>query len=203
MLSGINLKSPWVLGGAGLLFVVLLIGSRSGGNNNASLGVASQNIATGANVQLAEYSTALQAENMQTMASRDVAILGLTLGYLTKNNDNLVAMKSIDAGVNVHTSDNQTLLRLTSVNNATYEKIAPALANIAAANQQALATISGNTATSIAGINANVSRDIANIASMSRQNDNIWGQGGVAQNAGGILSGIGQGIGGIMSIFGL
>lgn len=195
----IDYKNPWVLGGAGLLLVVILMRS-GGGGGDTSLGVASQNVATGANVQLAGMSTALQGQALEINAARDVSILGLSLGWLAKNSDTMLAQQELASAVDVHKNDNTTLFKLTSVNNATYEKIAPALANIAAANAQALANISAQTAMTINGQNINAQMSWANLQA-GQQNANR--NANLVSNAGGILGGLGSGIGSILGAFGL
>jgi hypothetical protein len=195
-MSEFNWKSPYVIGGAGLLVVLLLVVASHGSapsDNGAGAAIASQGLATNANVQLAGLETSLQATEDQIAGSvaianaqQDTATFGLALGFLNNLDNNNLARTQTDAAVRVNTD-----------NNATYRMVAPELATISANNQQALATISANEATSIAGINASAATTIAGEKTQSGIDSQLIGSG--AGLAGNILNNIG----GIASVFGL
>lgn len=197
-----HLKSPWVIGGGALLVVLLVMGKSGTGTNgsNGALGVASQGVATSANVQLAGLSSEVSMERDQTSASRDVATLGLALGYLNHIDDNNVVRASTQAAVDMKHDENSTLIRLTSGNNETFVKIAPQLAQISASNSQALAGIASSEAQAIASINAN-----AMITATQLNKQQSFGQSlaGTGIGLGALGSGLGNFASGIGSLFGL
>lgn len=193
-----NWKSPWVLGGGALLLFLLIAGKSGGSSNSASLGVASQNISTSANVQLAALSTQLQAEQDQTGAAVDIAgmqsqtsNLGLAFGYLSNIDSNNVQRATIDAGVKVNGDNNTTLLKLTSANNDTFAKIAPELASISASNAQALASIQAGEAETLATISQNGMLNRLNSSNNSQLlNTGISAAPGILGALGGLLGGL-------------
>lgn len=188
----INWKSPWVLGGGGLLLIVLIMAGKGGASSTSGAdGVASQSVATSANVQLAQLSIGLQAEQDQTGAAETIAlaqnqgsIFGMALSYLTNIDNNNVTRGNTAAAVSVNTDNNTTLLKLTSANNGTFEKIAPELATISASNAQALASIQAGEAETIATTNANAMLEGNRIQGQTQQtqstNSLLGGLGGIA-----------------------
>lgn len=124
-------KHPYVLvGGVGALILVLYLGSSGGGGNS---GVAA---AESANVSLANLSGALQSHQIDANA----ALAGDALQYLTTQSNNAAAEALKTTEVNGAIQLN----RDTVTANAT---VAPALAEIAAANNLALAKVGTNAAT--------------------------------------------------------
>jgi hypothetical protein len=148
----IDFKSPWVWGIAGgaVLLLVLMRGS----GNSAGGGVASQNVATSGDVQLATLATQNQinttnqgAQLSAVDAQAGTSIFAAFLSFLNNNNSNNTALAAqqaqISGGITADAMNNQATLTLL-----------PELANIKAANDQALASTAGGTAISLANINA-------------------------------------------------
>lgn len=114
-------KNPYVLGGAALLLIVMVF--FRGGSSSANGGVQSQGIATDANVQLAGLQYAFMGQEVQANsaeaiydAGANASIVGMAFGWLTNSDNNQVARKNIQAGVDVNSSDNLTATQLASLN---------------------------------------------------------------------------------------
>lgn len=124
-------KHPYVLVGAVGGIILLLYMSNSGGGANSA--VAAEE---GANVSLANLSASLQSNQIDANA----ALAGDALQYLTTANNNATAEALKTTEVNGAIAINNE----TTAANAT---VAPALAEIAAANNLALAKVGTNAAT--------------------------------------------------------
>lgn len=150
----INWKSPWVIGGIGVAFVLILVASKGRGGNSdtaTSLVAADQT-----NAQLAQLSTGLQgaqlgfnnqlaitdSNNGAAMAiAADQAGYGITaalFSLLTNGGNNETAL----AATSAQTTADITKSAITA--NATLQ-LAPELATIQASSNQALAKIGADT----------------------------------------------------------
>ena len=86
--AGSMLKNPWVLGGAGVLFIVLVLASRGGAkasSSGASSDLASQQLTVQADVALAQIQAGVQQQQDQTAAAVSIS-----------NNNNRTQLSSIN-----------------------------------------------------------------------------------------------------------
>jgi hypothetical protein len=124
-------KSPVVLGGAGLLFVILIASRFSGGASNSGFGLQSQAIATGANVQLAGIGAGLDAHAMDTASMVDLTrisslstLAGMAFESSAHAQDVALQRYAVGQAVKVNESNNLWAFKTTSANNETYRELA-------------------------------------------------------------------------------
>jgi hypothetical protein len=173
----IDWKNPYVLGGAALIGVLILMAGRGGGGNQGA-GIASQSVATGANVQLAALNTQYAMARDQVIGGIDIASmqakstnLGMALSYLTNADNNRIASQQISAGVAVNKDNNSTLFRLTGLN----ADVTKQLAQVNSDTQISLANINAQASMRIAEQQRGAAADAAGAqAGMGLQN-NIFG----------------------------
>ena len=228
----LNLKSPWVIGGAVVGVVVLLVIMR-GSSASSGASAASLAAADASNVQLAGLSADLQLNADNANAAITLANIktggAITAGVLSlvnnfgNNETALQAQRNQITGAIVTTQQNNDAL-LT---------LAPEMARISADSQQALATTAAGEAVNLASISSDTYKTVApQLAQISSANQQalatITGntaqaiaginasaattiaginQSGatnrqLASSGGGILNGIGGLVSGISSIFG-
>jgi hypothetical protein len=179
----INFKSPYVIGGVVIAAVaVVYLASRggvasSGGSATATSLVAADSV----NAQLAALSTSLQATQIGANVQTHIAdlqagsnITGAVLSFGSHANDMLVAQAMQSATINGNVTNH-------AMTDAATLALLPKLAQIDAANSQALTNITTgaqvdiatkqlSAAEFIAPINADVTKTLANIAGSTAVN---------------------------------
>lgn len=169
-------KWVWIGIGAVVLFGMMRGGNSNAADSNASVSLASQQMATAANVQLAQFTTqqniaALGANvtNNQTFAARDVQEFAGVLATINNFNNNTTALQANfqnnQAAVQQTQIANQAMVNLEQVKGNTYLSSLPTLSQTAltmnASNNQTqlgLAQIQSNTSMYLAAQAASVAK---------------------------------------------
>lgn len=195
------LKNPYVLAGGAALLVLLIV-SRSHASASAattSPDLASQQLATTADVQLASIQAATQQEQDKTNAALAVAqtnastaltsnLFGGILSMVTNSNNNQAQLSAQSAQIAGGIANNAQTL-------AAQKTLLPQLAQISASVAVPLAQVQTAGAVQIAGINASSAANIANINASSALNRQLVSSGASVVNSsagglGGLLSGV-------------
>jgi hypothetical protein len=153
-------KNPYVIAGAGVMFLLIIVLSRSGNSGAfataASAGIASQATATGANVQLAAISSVVSkaqiAANTATALTNSNNVTGIIAAqFNTFDNliNNVFALNKVAEQVTGAVTINK------QTNDATL-KLAPILAK----RDVQIAGIQANAATTVAGIQGDTATNL-------------------------------------------
>lgn len=219
----INWKSPWVIGGAGVAFVLILVAVRSSAGSGSSDTGTSLVAADQTNAQLAQLSTGLdinQSNNNAAMAisanQTGAAVTAGVLSFLTNSGAQATSLATNEAQIsggiaNNAISTNATLqlapqlAEIQSSSNIEMAKIQAEVYPVVAQNQQMLALLSGNTAIGLASLqtqgveaNAMAQENIAGTNADAAVNKQLIATGGqiVSSAVGGGVGGGGGGSGG-------
>jgi hypothetical protein len=180
------LKNPYVLvGAAGAVILLVMLGR--GGSSSSSGGLASQQIASDANVTLASLTT---QQNITELNDQTAIALGAQqteqvntaniLGYLANVGSNLTAY-------NIARTQAQADVTMNAQTTDAYKVVAPVIAQINANQAVAQTEIAGATSQAIAASSASAQAAVANAYAGAAK----------AQSTGSTLAGVGGLIGGI------